>query len=148
MYCTLQDAQSLIKSFVITNSTAVTTDEVNDDIIPEVSRRIDERLGKYYVTPITGTNALITLNRIAKWYAAAEVMDRIYLGQAPSASPQSASWRGLADKDLQRIVDGDIILTDATPTGDTPEPISQKISSNLTSASYPNPPVFDMGKVF
>lgn len=147
-YCTLTDVQALIKSFTIDSTTNVTDTEVTNDIIPEVSRQIDERLGKFYATPITGTDALVTVNRIAKWMAAAEVADRIYLSQAPSESSQSKTWRTLAESDLTRLVKGDIILTDATPTDDTPEKVSQLISDNLSSPARTTPPMFSMGMKF
>lgn len=146
-YCTLADVQALIKGFVIDESQSVTPDEVNNDIIPEVSRQIDERLGMYYVTPITGTNALLTLNRISRWMAAAEVADRVYLGQAPSESPQSKVWRDLAEADLTRVEKGQILLTDATPTDDTPEAISRLISDKLSGPNSTRPK-FSMGMRF
>lgn len=147
-YCAITDVQALIKGWEIDWNSMVTTDEVTNDIIPEVSQQIDERLGKYYVTPVTGKNALLTLNRIAKWMAAAELSDRVYLGQAPSESPQAANWRTLAEADLTRLEKGDIILTDAVSTDDTPEKVSQMISSNLSNPAYCNPPKFSMGMKF
>jgi hypothetical protein len=134
-YCTIDDVQALIKSFTITATTKVSVDEVNNDIIPEVCRRIDERLGKYYQTPITGTDALITVNRIARYLAAAEVLNRLYLGEAPSASEQATQYIALAEADLDRITSGEVILTDAPTTDDTPEPLSKKIGSNVMQST-------------
>ncbi|MFB5192656.1 hypothetical protein [Alicyclobacillus fastidiosus] len=146
-YCTLSDVQALIKGFTIDENASVTPEEVTDDIIPEVSRQIDERLGMYYVTPITGTNALLTLNRISRWMAAAEVADRVFLGQAPSESSQSKTWRDLAEADLTRVEKGQILLTDAVATDDTPEAISRLISDKLSSPTSGRPK-FSMGMKF
>lgn len=130
-YCNLADVQALIKTFRITETTSVTPEEVLNDIIPEVDRRINERLGKYYRTPITGVNSLITINRISRWLASAELLNRVYLGEAPSASEQAKEYTRLAEADLCRITSGEVILTDAGATDDTPEPLSKKIGSNV-----------------
>ena len=155
-YCVLVDIQGLITSFTITATSTVTQDEVNNDIIPMVDRYIDDRLGQYYVTPITGTNALLTVNRISRLLCAAEVAERVYIGQAPSESTQSTIWRQQAENTLKRLTTGDpaavakgasptagmIILTDAIPTGDTPEPMSAQVSDVLSTPAYTGQPFF------
>jgi len=147
-YCTLADVQPLITGFTITATSTVTDATVTGEIIPEMDRYIEERLGRYYQTPITGTNALLTVKRIEKYLVAAEIVERVYMGQAPSDSPQSTTWRQLAEADLKRLVNGDIILTDAQPTGETPEPEYSQVSDNLSVATRLTPPAFSMGMKF
>jgi len=161
-YCALADVQSLITSFPITATSTITAATVTTDIIPAVDRYIDDRLGQYYVTPITGTNALLTINRISRLLSAAEVAERVYIGQAPADSLQSTVWRKQAEDTLSRLTTGDpaavakggtptsgmILLTDAVPTGDTPQPMSQQISDNLSSPSYTGAPLFSTQKQF
>lgn len=147
-YCVLGDVQALITGFTITTTSTVTSAQVTTDIIPAIDRYIDDRLGKFYVTPVTGANSLLTLNRISRYLAAAEVAERVYIGQGPSESSQSTTWRQLAESDLNRLSNGDIILTDAVPTGDTPEPLSQQISDNLSSPLNTQGPLFCIGKQF
>lgn len=162
-YCALADVQGLITGFTITTTSTVTVDTVDNDIIPMVDRYIDDRLGQYYVTPITGPNALLTINRIARLLCAAEVAERVYIGQAPADSAQSTVWRQQAEDTLARLTTGDptakaakgatptagmIILTDAVPTGDTPEPMSQKISDVLSTATYTGSALFSTQKQF
>lgn len=162
-YCQLSDVQAMLAGMNITLSTTsnVTSDQVTSEIIPMYDRYIDDRLGQYYVTPITGTNALLTMNRIEKLLCAAEVAERIYVGQAPSESPAGTDWRKQAEDMLTRLTTGDpvaakngasnrgiVILTDATPTGDTPEPISAQITDNLSSPLRQTPPAFSMGMQF
>jgi len=165
-YCVLADVQSLITSFPITATSTVTANTVTNDIIPTVDRYIDDRLGQYYVTPITGTNSLLTINRISRLLSAAEVAERVYLGQAPADSLQSTAWRQQAEDTLSRLTTGGpagagkgaakggsptsgmILLTDAVPTGDTPQPMSQQISDNLSSPGYTGTPLFSTQKQF
>jgi len=147
-YCTLTDVQGLITGFTITATSTVSQDTVNNEIIPMYSRYIDDRLGKYYQTPITGTNSLLTLNRIVKQLCAAEVVERVYIGQGPSDSIQSTTWRKQAEDDLTRLANGGIILTDAVPTGDTPQPMSVLIGDNLSQATRQTPPAFSMAQRF
>lgn len=148
MYCTAIDVQGLIKNFEITDTSTVTLDELNNEIIPEVCRQIDDRLGNYYVTPITGADALITINLIAKRLSAAEVMGRVFLGMGTSDSPQALTWQKQADADITRIIKGDITLRDALPTDDTPVPMSRQVSSRLSNPAYSTPPLFSIGKKF
>ena len=161
-YCALADVQAMITGFTISTTSTVTQDEVNNDIIPMVSRYIDDRIGQYYVTPITGTNSLLTVNRIARLLCAAEIAERVYIGQAPSDSQQSTVWRQQAEDTLRRLTTGDptavakgapptagmIILTDAVPTGDTPEPMSAQVSDILSTPTYTGSPLFSTQKTF
>ena len=141
-YCTVADVQALISwALPETNTTGnpstIGQDTVTNDIIPQVSQYIDDRLAQYYVTPITGTNALTTMNRIARYLAAAEVLTRKYTGEAPNNSTQATTYRQLAETDLTNITTGVIILYDAQTTGDTPESISHQITDNLSSPLAP-----------
>lgn len=147
-YCTVDDINNMLVGVVITENSNISINTVNTDIIPQVMRYIDDRLGKFYQTPFTGANALITINRIAKLLAAAEVTQRYYIGQTPADSPQASTWRRYADQDIQRIIDGEIILTDAVPTADTPKARSNLFMDKLSQPTYTTPPRFSMGKKF
>lgn len=134
-YCTVDDVQTVLAAMNINLSAAtakITTDDVTNEIIPLYDHYIDDRLGRYYQVPITGPRALLTMNRIEKYLCAAEVAQRTYVGQAPSDSPAGATWRTFAENDLKRLVDGSILLTDAQPTAETPEPEDQVISDVLS----------------
>ena len=147
-YCVLADVQALITGFTIDATSTITDTQVTNEIIPLYDRYINDRLGRFYQVPITGPNALLTMNRIEKYLVAAEVTERVYVGQAPAESLQSVTWRKLAEADLTRLVNGDIILTDAQPTAETPEPAASQISDNLSAATRTTPPMFSMGMSF
>ncbi|MCL6454368.1 MAG: DUF1320 domain-containing protein [Alicyclobacillus sp.] len=147
-YCTLQDVQDMLVQITIDANSNPSDTQVTSEIIPMYDRYIDDRLGRYYQVPITGTNALLTINRIAKYLVAAEIADRIYLGQTGSQSAQGTNWRALAEQQLTQIVQGDVILWDAQPTGETPEPEYSQVSDKLSVATRVTPPMFSMGKVF
>lgn len=147
-YCTLADVQALITNWAIDSESTPSDTTVNDEIIPEYDRYIDDRLGRYYQTPITGANALKTMNRIEKLLVAAEVSERVYVGQAPSDSTQSTTWRTAAENQITQIVEGSIILTDAQSTSETPEPASKQISDKLSQPTRQTPPMFSMGMKF
>ncbi|WP_436664230.1 hypothetical protein ACOALA_04085 [Alicyclobacillus acidoterrestris] len=141
-YCTLADVQGVFKAYTITDSSKVTINDVNNDILPDCDQYIDDRLGRYYVVPITGPKALLTMKRIEKYLAAAEVARRTYNGQAPSESPQANAWQTVADDEIQAIIRGDIILYDATPTDETPESRARWISDKLSNPLYRERPHF------
>ncbi|WDL96405.1 hypothetical protein [Alicyclobacillus sp. ALC3] len=149
-YCAVTDVQALLVAMDIDLSTSpnITADEVTNEIIPMYDRYIDDRLGRYYQTPITGTNALLTMNRIEKYLGAAEVAQRVYVGQAPSDSPAGATWRTEAETWITQLIQGDVILWDAQPTGETPEPEYSLISDNLSGPTRQTPPAFSMGMKF
>lgn len=147
-YCTLEDVNKMLVGTQITANSLLTIDTVNTDILPKCDRYIDDKLGKFYQTPITGPNALVTINRIATYWSAAEVTQRIYIGQTPANSPQAATWRKYADQDLQDIIAGNILLPDAVPTADTPKARSHLIKDQLSQPTFKEPPRFGMGKVF
>lgn len=140
-YCTVTDVQNLLSAvnIKITDTSKITVTQLETEIIPEFDRYIDDRLGRYYVTPITGEKALLTMNRIEKYLVAAEVVERVYIGQTPSDSPQATTWKNFAEADLQRIIDGEIILFDAQPSGETPEQAVSMISDNLSRPGAPRP---------
>lgn len=147
-YCSVSDVNSMITGWDISDTSNITKTEVENDIIPQVDHWIDDRLRNYYKVPITGVDALKTMNRIARWYVAAEVAERTYIGESPSDSPQSKTWRKLADDDMKRIVNGEIILTDAVPTGNTPETEVEKISDRLSVPGRAPKKKFSMGMRF
>lgn len=147
-YCVLSDVQSLFKTFTFSTSSTVTTDEINNDIIPQYDRYLNDRLGRYYQVPITGVNALATMKMIERWLVGAEAAERIWIGQSPSESPQSSVWRKLAEDYITNIIEGAVILTDASPTGETPEPVVSQISDMLSQNPDVTPAFFTAGKVF
>jgi hypothetical protein len=147
-YCTLADVNKMLIGTQINDNSLLTADTVNTDILPRCDRYIDDKLGKFYQTPITGEDALVTINRIATYWSAAEVTQRIYIGQTPANSPQAATWRKYADQDLQDIIAGNILLPDAVPTADTPKPRSHLVKDKLSQPTWNEPPRFSMGKRF
>ncbi|KPV42019.1 hypothetical protein [Alicyclobacillus ferrooxydans] len=147
-YCTLSDVQDMLVQFTIDANSNPSDTQVTNEIIPMYDRYIDDRLGRYYQVPITGTNALVTMQQIEKRFVAAEIADRIYLGQTGSNSPQGANWRTLAEQQLTQLVQGDVILWDAQQTGETPEPEYSQVSDNLSVATRQTPPAFSMGMKF
>lgn len=149
-YCTLDDVQRIVSSLniEITADTNPSIDTVVNEIIPMYDSYIDDRLRILYVVPITGENALKTMNRIEKYLVAAEVIQRLYVGQTPSDSPAGATWRNFAEAELARLASGEEIMTDAIPTFDTPEAKHYLVSDKLSQPGYPTPPKFNMGMRF
>lgn len=147
-YCTLSDVQDMLVQFVLDANSNPSDAQVTDEIIPMYDRYIDDRLGRYYQVPITGENAMLTMNRIEKYLVAAEIADRIYLGQTGSSSSQGTTWRQLAETQLTQLVQGDVILWDAQPTGETPEPEYSQVSDKLSVSTRCTPPAFSMGMKF
>lgn len=146
-YCTLSDVQDMLVQFTIDANSKPSADDVTNEIIPMYDRYIDDRMGRFYVVPITGANALSTMQRIEKYFVAAEIADRIYLGQTSSDSPQGVTWRKLAETQLTQIVQGDVILWDAQTTAETPEPEVSQISDRVSSP-LAVPRQFNMGMKF
>lgn len=147
-YCTLDDVNRLLIGWTIDDTSDPSATDVTNDIIPESDAEIEDRLRTYYQVPITGTNALNTMKRISTWLSASKVTERIYIGQTPSDSPQATTWRTYAENDLKRICSGEIILTDAISTDDTPESKSHQISDQLSQPGYTPGPQFSMGMKF
>lgn len=147
-YCTLDDVNGLLIGLTIDDNTDPSASDVTNKIIPESDLEIEDRLRVYYQVPITGTDALKTMQRISTWLTASKVTERIYIGQTPSDSPQATTWHKYAEADLKRLVDGNIILTDAVSTDDTPESKSHQISDKLSQPGYTTGPQFTMGMKF
>lgn len=140
-YAALSDVQGMIgpTGVILSATSNVTADTVVNEILPMYDRYIDDRLARYYPTPITGPNALLTVNRIEKLLASAEVVERLYVNQAPSDGPQAVVWRAQAEAMLTHIVQGDVILSDAGSTAETPEPTPSVISDGISGNPYNQP---------
>ena len=156
-YCTIDDINN--GGFFKFDVTAMTTlinkqparTVINDDIIPLVDSKIDDELRMYYAVPVDATvspKATLTLNRIAKWYVAAEIASRIYLQQGTSDSPQSQTWRALADAEIVKIQTKGNYLADAVKSADSPDRVSDLISDNLSQPTRKQGPLLSVSKVY
>lgn len=144
-YCTIDDVNSggFLK-FDLTNTATLINkqpapDVITNQIIPDVDARIDDTLRQYFVVPVDPTNCPLstkTLNRIAKWYVAAEIASRIYLQQGTSDSQQAQTWRQLADADLSKCLSVGNYLADAVKSNDSPDVKSDLISDTISANGW------------
>lgn len=141
-YCTLDDINSggffhydLTSPATLINKQPAPT-VITNDIIPQVTAQIEDALRMYYVVPVDPTVsplATLTLKRIAKWYAAGEIAQRLNLAQTPSDSKQGVTWRQLADADIVKCATIGNYLADAVKSADSPDVKSDLISDNLSN---------------
>lgn len=113
-YCTTTQVQGEFKNITFSASTSVTDTEVSA-IISEVDAEIDGRLGVKYVTPITGTNALLICRTISIYLVAARVskIQEIKTGEADKDQPRRVEEKLAALQMIKDIIDGKILLSDA-----------------------------------
>lgn len=114
-YSTKDQVQSEFKNVSFDANTAVTDTEVTD-LITQTDAEIDARLSVRYVTPITGNVSLLLLRTISIFITAARVSKIIEVktGESDRDYPRRVEERNNALKMLQDIVDGKMLLQDAT----------------------------------
>lgn len=117
-YCTVDDVKAKFKNLPTSSTTEITTADI-EDFITVHSAYIDGALAGVYVTPVTGTEALKILKQICTLYVAAEVDEINRRGSAEKDQDLSMprDYRARADRMLNDIKQGSLVLSDATDSG-------------------------------
>jgi len=113
-YCVNTDVTAMFPGMTFSASgTKITTGQI-DTWIVEFSAIIDGQIVGVYVVPVTGTESLKVLKEICRHYVAAQVMDILTAGASGRDNPVAERWRKYALDMLDKIISGDVVLTDAT----------------------------------
>jgi len=115
-YCTSSDVQAEFKALEW-NSTAITSAKVTEFIV-QADAFINAKLGKRYVTPITGTESLSIVKMISIYLVADRVKKILYTLTGNQTTDQISERRkSMTEMALAMIDDilaGDMDLPDAT----------------------------------
>lgn len=114
-YSTVAQIESEFKNVDFNANSAVTDTEVGD-IISQTDAEIDARLGVKYIVPITGAVSLLILRTISTYITCARVSKIIEVktGESDKDQPRRIEERATAIKMLNEIVEGKMLLSDAT----------------------------------
>lgn len=114
-YSTTAQVASEFKNITFDANSAVTDTEVSA-IIDQTDAEIDARIGVKYVVPVTGASSLLLLRTISIYITAARVSKIIEVktGEADKEQPRRIEERNAALKMIKDIIDGNILLSDAT----------------------------------
>ena len=130
-YAVASDIQSEFKKLDLSSSKSVTTAEVTEFIL-QTSADMDMKLAVRYETPVTGTQSLLILKKIAISLVAFRIANILNLkrevpipdGRVVQTLNYTSEYKE-AQKTLDQIFKGDVILPDAS-----------ELSSNTGIASY------------
>lgn len=113
-YCVASDVSSVLEGMSFSDTTNITTSEL-EAVIVERTALINSRLGDKYTTPLTGAESLKILKIVCKYGVAADVLDILATGTrgggGKSRSPQAVYWAQLFDKLLDDIMSEKLPLT-------------------------------------
>lgn len=125
-YTTIAKVQALFRNLQVDVDTAVTTDEVTE-MISEVDAEIDAKLSDHYEVPITGTEALKIVGKIARLKVA-------HLIKTVLESTNELSDR---EQDVQTNLEkkADKMLKDIIPTWDSSARVWVEPTMQLTDAT-------------
>jgi hypothetical protein len=115
-YSTVSNIQDEFKS-VTFSASSTPTDTAVGRFITEADAEIDARIGLRYDTPVTGANSIIILRQISIGLVAQRVKDILRITTGSASAEQLHRDRDLAKearKKLDDIVDGKLLLSDAT----------------------------------
>jgi phage gp36-like protein len=131
-YCTVEDIEKRFLNIDFTTSTSVSTSDV-EAFISLNSAEIDGRLESVYEIPITGTKALLIVQKICEFLTLAdvqEILDQKGMGN-DDVKTTSQKYREIAEKMLISIENGVLALTDAVSLA-TDAFINSNNSSNIS----------------
>jgi phage gp36-like protein len=132
-YTTVDKVKAKFLELEITSITAVKTETVENEILIQ-SARIDGRLRSRYEVPITGTDALRIVENICTLFVASAVDVILRRGRAEADDDYMGLPKDLreqADKDLNALIMGGMILSDAVPIGSGSEVSSYNVANNI-----------------
>lgn len=114
-YCTTTQLASAFKGLTLSSSTKVTDSEASD-WIDEESAYMDGYIARRYTTPVTETNSLLILRKICLGLVAHRLRNALSIKSGDTAITQSAGVISKEDAQsmLERIAEGDLLLTDGT----------------------------------
>lgn len=116
-YCTYTDVQNECKGLDLNASSAVTSSKITT-FITQADAYINSKIGLKYVTPVTGTEALLVLQMISSWLVVDRVKDilttRTGNAQRDQTSEPVVTPGMKAERMLKDIVAGNLLLSDAT----------------------------------
>ncbi len=115
-YVSTSDIQGEFKSIDLTTSTALTLAKVGAFIAQEEAT-LNARLGKRYVTPITGANSILVVQGLATKLVKARCLDILQVKSGDAKTDQGVTGSSLrADVKLilDAIISKDMDLLDAT----------------------------------
>ncbi len=120
-YCTIADIEADFKGITFAASgTTISIDEAQA-IIDQTSAYIDGRVGLKYVTPVTGTGALLILKAICVYICGERVKNILEVKtgaiQVESDKKQMNNIARTPKDDLELIVKGLLLLDGATLRG-------------------------------
>jgi len=113
-YCTTANVQSEFKDITFSASTSITSTEISD-FIDQADAEINGRVGLVYVTPITGSIALLIIKSISIGIVTQRVKDILAVKTGnPDVEQEGRTNSAIAArKMLDEIVSGKMLLTDA-----------------------------------
>jgi hypothetical protein len=117
-YCTSDDIAGEFKDLSFTTSTTVKKATV-DQFIAEADAYINSKLSRKYVTPITGTEALLVIKMISRAIVLRRVRPilKTETGDPKTSMEASGTPKTDPEKMLNDIIDGTVRLTDAVAAG-------------------------------
>jgi hypothetical protein len=121
-YCSTSDVVAEFKGITFSSTTSVTSDDVSSFIAQE-SAVIDGMLAGLYETPVTGTSALLILQKICTLIVAGRVKNILAVKTGDPKLDQNAPGAPMlsaAKMLLDAILSKSLILSDATTTGISP----------------------------
>ncbi len=114
-YASQSDCTGEFKDLTITADSAITTADILG-FIEDADAEINSRLSTKYLTPITGTEALLVMKMIEVWLVKHRIMDitTVKTGVSTTSQVGIKSYRQMALDLMDGLVSGKSKLTDAT----------------------------------
>jgi hypothetical protein len=113
-YCTIADVQKLLKWFIFSASSKVTSTEVTSYYIPEADTIIDSKLSRIYEIPITDSDDIEVLKFISCRIVACEIAHVLILQSGGEISEIVSRWCEQANERLNDILTQVILLPNST----------------------------------
>lgn len=115
-YGAIADVEAYFKSIDFGAGTAAVVDAEVTDLIDRASARVDSKISKRYVVPVTGTEAVKVLTDIVVKIVAATVIRILNstVGVSENELNRAAALEKSTEIDLKDLMDGKSLLTDAT----------------------------------
>lgn len=135
-YGATEDVESFFKSIDFSATTAAVDEDEVEDFIDRASARIDSKIAKKYVVPVTGTESVKVLTDLVVRTVAATVIRILNstVGVSENELNRAAALEKSARDDLADIVSGKSLLPDATLASAT---ALDPFSYNLTNDQQP-----------
>jgi hypothetical protein len=113
-YCDADSVQKLLKWFEFSETSKITTTELEEEFIPESTALINSKLERIYVTPITNSDDVEILQYIACRMVACEIANVLILQADGEISDIVSRWCREAKEKLQEILDRKVLLPNST----------------------------------